>query len=112
MSFHCQKQYNYSYPDIPHCSELTSQVRKCQSMGKKVLMSLGGHGAPGSYYLTNDTQAIKFAHTIWDLLLGGQKPSIPRPFDDVILDGVDLDIESGTATGYAFFVKTLPCIHY
>ena len=53
------------------------------------------------------TQAIIFAHTIWDLLLGGQKPNIPRPLDDVILDGVDLDIESGTSTGYAFFVKTL-----
>ena len=105
LSFHCKTQYNSSYSSLLHCPELASHVNKCQSMGKKILMSLGG--AVGSYYFSSDRQANMFARTIWDLLLGGQKPNIPRPFDDVILDGIDLDIEGGSSTGYASFVKTL-----
>jgi chitinase len=39
------------------------------------------------------------------MLLGGKGKN--RPFGDAILDGVDLDIEGGSATGYAAFVTQL-----
>eukprot|EP01117_Protostelium_nocturnum_P001206 TRINITY_DN1152_c0_g2_i5.p1 TRINITY_DN1152_c0_g2~~TRINITY_DN1152_c0_g2_i5.p1 ORF type:complete len:178 (-),score=49.01 TRINITY_DN1152_c0_g2_i5:66-599(-) len=35
------------------------------------------------------------------------RSSLPRPFGDVILDGVDLDIEGGSSQYYDLFVKTL-----
>jgi chitinase len=37
--------------------------------------------------------------------LGGSSDT--RPFGDAVLDGVDLDIEGGSTTGYAAFVKQL-----
>ena len=69
------------------------------------MISLGG--AAGSYGFTNDQEAEAFALTIWNMYLGGTDKGVPRPFDDAILDGVDLDIEGGAKTGYPAFVKTL-----
>ncbi|KAG8709621.1 Chitinase 1, partial [Ceratobasidium sp. 395] len=47
----------------------------------------------------------QFADTVWNLFLGGS--SSTRPFGDAVLDGVDLDIEAGTGTGYVAFVNQL-----
>lgn len=63
-------------------------------------MSLGG--AAGSYSLTGDAQAATFANTLWDLF--GRGSSSTRPFGDVVIDGIDLDIEGGPSTGYASLV--------
>lgn len=41
------------------------------------------------------------------MFLGGASPGWPRPFGDAVLDGVDLDIEGGSATGYAAFVTAM-----
>lgn len=41
------------------------------------------------------------------MFLAGSDATIPRPFGDVILDGIDLDIEGGAATGYAAFANQL-----
>lgn len=41
------------------------------------------------------------------MFLGGSDPNIPRPFEDVILDGIDLDIEGGSSTGYGALVTRL-----
>ncbi|KAG9100537.1 Chitinase 1 [Ceratobasidium sp. 370] len=53
----------------------------------------------------SDAQGVAFADTIWNLFLGGS--SSTRPFGDAVLDGVDLDIEAGTGTGYVAFVNQL-----
>ncbi|KAF9162874.1 Chitinase 1 [Actinomortierella ambigua] len=93
------------FPDspLPHCPDTGAGVRKCQSRGKAVLLSLGG--AAGAYGFNSDDDARRFAHTIWNLFLGGWSPT--RPFDDAVLDGVDLDIEGGPSNGYAAFVAEL-----
>jgi chitinase len=59
----------------------------CQSKGKAIILSLGG--AAGAYGFSDDAEAKDFAHTIWNLFLGGS--SATRPLDDAILDGVDLE---------------------
>lgn len=60
-------------------------------------MSLGG--AAGSYGFSSDAQGQTFAQTIYNMFGAGS--SQYRPFGDAQIDGVDLDIEGGSATGYA-----------
>lgn len=66
-------------------------------------MSLGG--AAGSYGFTSDSQASTFADQLWNLFGAGS--SSTRPFDSAVIDGFDLDIEGGAATGYAAFVNQM-----
>ncbi|KAF5101386.1 hypothetical protein D0Z00_000865 [Geotrichum galactomycetum] len=85
------------------CPELAADIKYCQSLGKKVLLSLGG--AVGSYGFTSNQQAINYASTLWNSFGGGT--STQRPFGDVVLDGFDLDIENGDPTGYAALTTAL-----
>ncbi|KAL0950817.1 hypothetical protein HGRIS_007581 [Hohenbuehelia grisea] len=111
--------------NLADCSFLASDIRTCQSKGKIVTISLGG--ATGKVGFSSDAQAQGFAQQIWDMFLGGggcsspfseapranncEMPSITdsnmRPFGNAVLDGVDLDIESGSAAHYAAFVNRL-----
>ncbi|EIW86439.1 glycoside hydrolase family 18 protein [Coniophora puteana RWD-64-598 SS2] len=93
----------FSGTDMPNCQALASNIEACQAKGKIVTISLGGAG--GGVGFQSDDQAETFAQTIWDLYLGGS--SSTRPFGDAVLDGVDLDIESGGGTGYAAFVTKI-----
>lgn len=88
---------------MPNCTLLGPDIEACQAAGKIVTISLGG--ADGSVGFLNDSQAEAFAQTVWDLFLEGNSPD--RPFGSAVLDGVDLDIESGNQTGYATFVTSL-----
>ncbi len=90
-------------PFLPVCSQVGMDIATCQSKGKIVLLSMGG-GA-GAYAFTSDAQGEAFAQTMWDLFLGGSSPS--RPFQRAVIDGIDLDIEGGSTTGYSAFVKEL-----
>ncbi|EIW64535.1 class III chitinase [Trametes versicolor FP-101664 SS1] len=85
------------------CSFMASDIQTCQSKGKVVTLSLGGGGA--SVGFQSDSQAEAYADTIWNDFLGGS--SSTRPFGSAVLDGVDLDIEGGSTTGYAAFVTRL-----
>ena len=85
------------------CPDLAADIKYCQSLGKKVLLSLGG--AVGSYGFTSDQQAINYASTLWNSFGGGT--STQRPFGDAVLDGFDLDIENGDPTGYAALTTAL-----
>lgn len=78
-------------------------IKTCQNSGVKVLLSLGG--AAGSYGFSSDSEGQTFAETIWNLFGGGTSDT--RPFDDAVIDGIDLDIEGGLSTGYAAFVTAL-----
>ncbi|KAJ6596388.1 glycoside hydrolase superfamily [Mycena vulgaris] len=80
------------------CASLAAGVQACQAAGKLVTLSLGGGGTSGAVF-SDDTAATNFATTIWNNFLGGS--SSHRPFGSAVLDGVDLDIESGPSTGYA-----------
>ncbi|KAF8214287.1 glycoside hydrolase superfamily, partial [Mycena galopus ATCC 62051] len=85
------------------CASLAVGIEACQAAGKIVMLSLGGAG--GSVGFTSNTAAIAFANTIWNAFLGGSASH--RPFGAAILDGVDLDIESGSSTGYAAFANQI-----
>ncbi|KAI0786086.1 glycoside hydrolase family 18 protein [Abortiporus biennis] len=93
----------FSGTNLPNCASVGTDIKTCQSKGKIVTLSLGG--ATGSVGFSSDDQAQTFADTIWNVFLGGS--SSTRPFGDAILDGVDLDIEGGTSTGYAAFVNRI-----
>ncbi|KAH7929211.1 glycoside hydrolase, partial [Leucogyrophana mollusca] len=86
-----------------NCSFLAADIEYCQNAGKTVTISLGG--ATGAVGFTSDTQAAAYAHTIWNLFLGGS--SSTRPFGGAVLDGIDMDIEGGSQTGFVSFLNEL-----
>lgn len=67
------------------------------------MVSIGG--ASGSYSLPDAASGRAFAEQVWDMFLGGS--SSTRPFGDAIVDGIDLDLESGQNNGYVAFIETL-----
>ena len=79
-----------------HCSQIGADIKTCQSLGKTVLLSLGG--GVGDYGFSDVASATKFADTLWNKFGAGEDPE--RPFDDAVVDGFDFDIEHGGATGY------------
>ncbi|KAJ7650440.1 glycoside hydrolase [Roridomyces roridus] len=85
---------------LANCQFMESQIQACQAAGKLVTISLGGAAGAGAVF-SSDAQATAFATTIWNLFLGGS--SSTRPFGAAVLDGVDIDIESGVSTGFAAF---------
>jgi len=89
--------------DLADCSFLAADVQKCQAKGKIVTLSLGGGGAKVGF--SSDAEATAFATSIWNMFLGGG--SNMRPLGKAVLDGVDLDIESGSAAHYAAFVNKI-----
>ncbi|KAG6820489.1 hypothetical protein H0H93_016551 [Arthromyces matolae] len=89
--------------NLAKCPQLTDDIKGCQARGKIVTLSLGG--ATGQTRFSSDGQARAFAQTVWNLFLGGSSDT--RPFGDAVLDGIDLDIESGNGTGMTAFVRKL-----
>lgn len=81
-----------------HCPDLASQISQCQSLGKKVLLSLGGSLAVSAF--DSDAQASQFASTLWDLFGAGSgvDPGL-RPFGDVTIDGFDVGKSSSWTCG-------------
>jgi chitinase len=76
------------------CTGVGADVKACQRMGVKVLLSIGG--GVGSYGLSSRADARSVAAYLWDNYLGGGGGgSESRPLGDAVLDGVDFDIESG-----------------
>ncbi|KAI0351762.1 glycoside hydrolase [Trametes cingulata] len=93
----------FSGTDLAKCQNMAKDIKACQAAGKIVTLSLGG--ATGQVGFSSDSQAQSFADQVWNLFLGGD--SDIRPFGDAVLDGVDLDIESGTPAHYAAFVNRI-----
>lgn len=91
-----------SPPVCPIVKMLQTILRVAKKKGKKFFLSLGG--LAGQYGFSDDQQAKDFASTLWNKFGGGKDEE--RPFDDAIIDGFDLDIESGK-TGYVALSKTL-----
>ncbi|KAF9459440.1 chitinase [Collybia nuda] len=101
----CNHGTSKSFPgtDLLDCSFLAADIRQCQAKGKIVTLSLGG--ATSSVGFSSESQATEFATTIWNMFLGGK--SSMRPFGSAVLDGIDLDIESGSASFYGAFVNKI-----
>ncbi|KAI9349707.1 glycoside hydrolase superfamily [Obelidium mucronatum] len=66
------------------------EVAACQAMGIKIILSLGG--GVGSYSVPTGT-GTAFAKTLHNSFFGGSGPD--RPFGNVVLDGIDWDLEGG-----------------
>ncbi|KIX94067.1 uncharacterized protein Z520_10093 [Fonsecaea multimorphosa CBS 102226] len=90
------------------CDEIAADVAVCQGKGKKILASIGGE-ASGNFIATTNS-AKSFADFLWGSFGPVQDPTLvqfPRPFGDTVVDGFDLDIESGGDFGYADLVNEL-----
>nr|QEE82232.1 acidic endochitinase-like protein [Siraitia grosvenorii] len=75
-------------PTTGGCTKLSKEIRSCQALGIKVLLSIGG-GA-GSYTLNSTDDAMSVAVYLWNNFLDGQSSS--RPLGDAVLDGIDLAV--------------------
>ncbi|GEQ70490.1 hypothetical protein JCM33374_g4168 [Metschnikowia sp. JCM 33374] len=89
-----------------HCSDIGTDIEYCQSKGKPVLLSFGG--GVGPYGFKDDSEAKAFAKVVYDTF--GPGNAAERPFDKAVVNGYDLDIESGS-TGYRAFADELNRLH-
>uniref|UniRef100_A0A0D9V037 chitinase n=1 Tax=Leersia perrieri TaxID=77586 RepID=A0A0D9V037_9ORYZ len=88
------------------CANLTADIAHCQSMGVKILLSIGG-GA-GGYSLTSNQDAHDLAQYLWENFLGGHPSSdTKRPLGNAVLDGIDFDIEGGNPDYYGALASYL-----
>lgn len=93
-------------PTLHGCKHLGQEIQKCQDLGIKVLISIGGPGR--DYKLTSQKDTRKFADYLWYSYLGGRNLSYDRPFGvDVNLDGVDFFIAAGTIHYWDVLAKAL-----
>ncbi|KAF8640779.1 hypothetical protein AX17_000428 [Amanita inopinata Kibby_2008] len=101
----CSSRGSGAFPgtNLADCAFLAEDIQKCQDKGKIILLSLGG--AIANVGFISNAQAEVFAELIWDTFLGGI--NLIRPFGSAILDGIDLDIESGSAAHYASFARRI-----
>ena len=53
-----------------HCSQIGADIKTCQSLGKTVLLSLGG--GVGDYGFSDAASATKFADTLWNKFGAGE----------------------------------------
>ncbi|KAI3471187.1 hypothetical protein Pfo_027850 [Paulownia fortunei] len=92
LSGHCD-------PPSGNCIDLGYGIDvACQSRGIQVLLSLGG--SVGNYNISSPENAREVANYLWNTFLGGTDPGFNRPLGDVILDGIDFDIEIPGSTLY------------
>ncbi|XP_044973004.1 acidic endochitinase-like [Hordeum vulgare subsp. vulgare] len=80
-------------PSSGGCRSQSKDIKECQSRGVKVLLSIGG--GDGSYGLSSPGDARQVAMYLWNNYLGGASSS--GPLGDIVLDGIDFDIELGSA---------------
>jgi chitinase len=82
------------------CDLIKRDIKICQQMGKKVLLSIGGEfSATSNYTVSSVTKGEEFADFMWNAF-GPLKSGYtgPRPFDvsntdPTCVDGFDFDIE-------------------
>ncbi|KAI9882157.1 MAG: hypothetical protein M1823_006096 [Watsoniomyces obsoletus] len=89
------------------CTQIAEDIPKCQALGKKILLSIGG-AVPDTYRINSDESAVKFADFVWKAFGPKVTPDAgPRPFGDAVVDGFDFDIEHNGPGGYAAMVTRL-----
>lgn len=75
-------------PSLLSCPLLAANITACQTLGKKVLLRLGGQS--GTLSLAGPEEAEGFADTLWELF-GPPEHLDPalRPFENVSVNGFD-----------------------
>ncbi|KMT10232.1 hypothetical protein BVRB_5g119920 [Beta vulgaris subsp. vulgaris] len=91
-------------PSNGGCGLLSNQIKYCQSVGVKVFLSISGNAA-GYASLNSSYEARILANYLWTKFLGGNSRS--RPLGNVVLDGVDFYIESGSTKYYDLLARYL-----
>ncbi|KAI1761326.1 putative endochitinase CHI2 [Hypoxylon sp. FL1150] len=87
-----------------NCDSVSSAIATCQSVGVKVILSLGG--ATSSYSLSSEAEAESIGTYLWQAYAGGS--GVERPFGDVVVDGFDFDLEVDTGSEYyQYMISTL-----
>ncbi|OIT20253.1 PREDICTED: hevamine-A [Nicotiana attenuata] len=90
-------------PAVNGCTIIGPQIKHCQKLGVKVMLSIGG--GVGNYSLASKKDAKIVARYLWKTFLGGR--SSFRPLGNAILDGIDFDIELGSSLFYEDLAKYL-----
>ncbi|KAI9754336.1 MAG: hypothetical protein M1815_005700 [Lichina confinis] len=89
------------------CTAIAEDIPKCQALGKKILLSLGG-ATPETYRVSSDEAGAQFADFLWGAFGPAHSSySGPRPFGDAVVDGFDFDIEHNGSGGYAALITRL-----
>lgn len=83
--------------DVENCIDAARDIQYCQKKGVKVLMSVGGAAGP---YHSQSWDPDLFAWWLWNKFLGGDDRTVPRPFGNVVLDGIDYDPEGNLSLQY------------
>jgi len=92
----------YRTPRLDSDSFSAADINNCHNNGKTILISIGGGGNDVSFSSMDDAQNA--AGQVWNLFLGGT--SGKRPYN-VVFDGIDLDVESGSSNYWANFTTAL-----
>lgn len=90
------------------CYQIAEDIPKCQALGKKILVSLGGDSTINK--IASPASAKAFAGFLWGTYGPPQDTTgtlYPRPFGQNVVDGFDLDIETGSGANYANLVNEL-----
>ncbi|CAH2049287.1 unnamed protein product [Thlaspi arvense] len=74
------------------CIAISDEIRHCQKLGVKVMLSIGG--GVGNYTLASKADAKNVSRYLWNTFLGGCSSN--RPLGDAVLDGIVCDFY-GTA---------------
>ncbi|KAK4448458.1 endochitinase 33 [Podospora aff. communis PSN243] len=87
------------------CPEIESDIQTCQSLGKTVLLSLGGATYTEGGF-ASPSEATRWADTLW-AMFGPRQPSstVPRPFGSAVIDGFDFDFEDPTQNMAVFAAR-------
>lgn len=80
------------------CPQIESDIKLCQSLGIKVLLSLGGDRRLGKYGLSGAADGEGLAQVVYDMFHPQGKGSV-KPFGKAEVDGFDFDIENGNDKG-------------
>lgn len=74
-----------------NCKFMAADTGKCQALGKKMLLGMGGAKELANTTIPNKLKAKSLATQLWDLFGAGTgiDPAF-RPFGKVIVDGFDI----------------------
>lgn len=103
------------------CKQMAQDIKHCQSMGIKVLLSVGGtwgQDPAHDYYVSNWSNGIYFAEFLYRSFGPADYPwTGPRPFDlpgtePTVLDGFDFDLQAdfSNTAGYVELLSSLRLI--
>jgi chitinase len=82
---------------LPLTTPSRSDIQTCQSLGKTILLSIGGSTYTEGGF-SSSSEAQQWANVIWAMFGPVQSSSsVDRPFGSAVVDGFDFDFESATS---------------